>query len=225
VRQIFKLIAYTVVVWQAAVSAAMADTISITGGVLTLPALDATAPMTLTGTDGMRAFTFDGFISRAAAISLYGCRPCTSPTPIDITEASDADGHVTYGNESYTVGTAALDTEGSMGLDISAGLTPLPTPVSPDQTFTFTAPFRASGILVPPVIPGGLGSTLTGFGIATVMLTADSSVQPVGWKFVSAEYRFGEGSGGPAPVPEPASFVLLASGLSALLLKRRSRSV
>lgn len=225
-RPILKVMAYTMLASLAAVSPARADTISITGGLLTLPSLDGTAPMTLSGTDGVRAFTFDGFISHEAAIDLYGCRPCASPTSIDITEAADADGHVTYGSESYATGTGAMDTEGTMGFEISAGLTLLPTPVSASQRFTFSTPFTASGRLFPPVIPGGLGSALTGSGIATVMLAADSSVQPTGWKFLSATYRFNQGSGGPAPVPEPASFLLLASGLSALVAsRRRSRSV
>ena len=39
------------------------------------------------------------------------------------------------------------------------------------------------------------------------------------WDFRRAEYRFTAESGGPAPIPEPTSFVLFASGLSALLLK------
>lgn len=227
-RQTLKLIAYTVMVWLATLSAATADPISITGGVLTLPRLFETAPLTLTGTDGVRAFTFDGFISRDAAIGPYNCTPCTSQISIDVSEAGDAGGNVTYGNESYTTGNASADTQGAMRLDLVGGLKPLPPkPTSLDQRFTFSAPFALSGTLFPPVIPGGLRNTLTGSGIATVMLGPDptSGGPIVGWRFLRAEYRFGEGSGGPAPVPEPASFVLLASGLSALLLKRRSRLV
>jgi hypothetical protein len=192
-----------------------------------LPSNFAWAPTTLNGTDGVRTFTFtNGVITTDAIIGPYtSCEPCTTQVSIAIHAVIGVQGDVTYGSESYSVGPGILDTDGDLNLDVFGAPISLPT-AGIGELRTFTAPFTASGSLAPPFFPGGLSNTLSGSGMMSITLAGPMSVeQPREWSFRSAEYRFSAPSGGPAPVPEPASCLLIASGLSALALKRRSRAV
>jgi hypothetical protein len=215
-----------IVVGFAAPRTTSADPIAITKGTITLPANFAPAPTTLNGTDGVRPFTFDGVISTDAIIGPYtSCEPCTTQVSIAIHAVIGVSGDVTYGSESYRVGPGLLDTDGDLNLDVQGAIS-LPKPVAIGQLRTFTAPFTASGTLAPPFFAGGLANTLSGSGRMTITLVAGpgDAEQPTEWSFRSAEYRFNASSGGPAPVPEPASFLLFGSGVSALVLRRRSRA-
>jgi hypothetical protein len=225
-RRVLQLIACATALWLAAPPTVTADPIAITSGVITLPSSVGGGPITLTGTDGTRMFTFAGSISDIDP-DPSGCHPCVSQIGIDITAVGAAHGTLTYGNESYQTGGGFLDTEGALVLFVRGGPILLPAPLAIGEIRSFSAPFTASGRVVPPPIPGdGLTNTLTGSGIATVTLSGGpgNEVNPLLWDFQRAEYRF-SAAGGPAPIPEPTSFVLFASGLSALVLKRRSRAV
>jgi hypothetical protein len=227
VRRTFQLIVCMIVVGFAAPRTTSADPIAITKGTITLPANFATAPTTLSGTDGAHPFTFHGVISTDAIIGPYtSCEPCTTQVSIAIHAVLGVSGDVTYGSERYRVGPGLLDTDGDLNLDVQGGPIALPKPAAIGQLRTFTAPFTASGTLTPPFFPGGLANTLSGSGRMTITLAAGPSgvEQPTEWSFRSAEYRFNASSGGPAPVPEPASFLLFGSGISALVLRRRSRA-
>lgn len=228
-KRTLQLIACASLLWLAAPRTTSADPIAITSGTITLPANFAPAPTTLNGTDGVRTFTFtNGVISTDAIIGPYtSCEPCTTQVSIAIHAVIGVSGDVTYGSESYRVGPGLLDTDGDLNLDVLGAPIPLPTPGAVGELRTFTAPFTASGTLVPPFFPGGLTNTLSGSGMMTITLAGGPMGvgQPTEWSFRRAEYRFSESSGGPAPVPEPASCLLIASGLSALALKRRSRAV
>ncbi|HEU4938533.1 MAG TPA: PEP-CTERM sorting domain-containing protein [Vicinamibacterales bacterium] len=226
-RRILQLIAWLTAVWLAAPPTVAADPIAITSGVITLPSSVEAAPITLAGTDGARMFTFAGTLSDIDPAP-YSCHPCVSQIGIDINAPGAAHGTLTYGNESYQTGGGFLDTEGALVLFVQGGPILLPAPLALGEIRSFSAPFTASGRVVPPFIPGdGLSNTLTGSGIATVTLSGGpgNEMNPLVWDFRRAEYRFSAVSGGPAPIPEPASFLLIASGLSALVLKRRSRTV
>jgi len=147
---------------------------------------------------------------------------------LDVNASGATHGTLTYGNESYQVGGGFLDTEGALALLIEGRPILLPAPVSTGEIRSFSTPFTASGLVVPPAVPGtGLSNTLTGSGTVTVTVIGGpgGEVNPLVWDFRSAEYRFSATGGGPAPIPEPTSFVLFASGLSALVLKRRSRTM
>jgi PEP-CTERM motif-containing protein len=226
-RRTLQLIACATAVWLAAPPTVTAESIAITSGLITWEPLGEGGPATLTGTDGTRMFTFAGTISDIVP-DPASCHACVSQIKIGMRAPGAASGTVTYGNESYIVGGGFLDTEGILGLVIGGAPFLLPPPVAIHEIRSFSGPFTASGSVVPPAIPGGgLSNTLTGSGIATVTLISspggDDALAEF-WDFQRAEYRF-SAAGGPAPVPEPATLLLFASGLSALMMKRRSRSV
>jgi hypothetical protein len=223
-RRILQLIACATTVWLAAPATATAESIAITSGLITLPSGFGGGPITLTGTDGIRMFTFAGSLSDIDPAP-SACHPCLSQIAIDINAPGAAHGTLTYGNESYQTGAGFLDTEGTLVLFVQGAPILLPAPLAIDEIRSFSAPFTASGRVIPPFVPGGgLMNTLTGSGIATLTLSAGpgNEVNPLVWDFRRAEYRFTAETGGPAPVPEPTSCLLFASGLSALVLKRRA---
>jgi hypothetical protein len=226
-RRTLQLIACATVVWLAVPPTVTADPIAVTSGMITLRSVFEGGPMTLAGTDGTRIFTFSGSISDIVPAP-YLCHPCVSQIGIDISAPGAAHGTLAYGNESYQAGGGFLDTEGALILFVQGAPILLPAPLASGEIRSFSAPFTASGRVLPPPIPGdGLSNTLTGSGIATVTVLGGpgNEVNPFLWDFQTAEYRFTAASGGPAPVPEPVSILLVASGLSALVLKRRSRIV
>lgn len=225
-RRTLQLIACATAVWLGAPPTVTADPIAITSGLFTVTSPFEGGPLTLAGTDGTRMFSFVGAISDID-IGPSSCHPCLSSIGIDVNAPGAADGTLTYGSETYRTGLGFLDTEGTLGLFIDGERILLPPPLATGEIRSFSAPFTASGRLVPPEIPGGgLMNTLTGSGIATITLSGGpgGDVNHLVWDFRTAEYRFTE-SGGPAPVPEPATFMLFASGLSALALKRRKRAI
>ena len=222
-KRILQLIACATAVWLAAPPTVAADPIAITSGVITLPTSSGGGPVTLAGTDGTRMFTFAGTISDIDPAP-SSCHPCLSQIEIDISAPGAAHGTLTYGDESYRTGSGFLDTEGTLVLFVRGEPILLPPPAALGEIRSFSTPFTASGRVVPPGVPGdGLSNALIGSGIATVTLSGGpgNELNPLLWDFRRAEYLFGAGTGGPAPVAEPASFLLVASGLSALARKRR----
>lgn len=225
-KRILQLIACATAVWLAAPPTVAADPIAITSGVITLPMSFGGGPVTLAGTDGARMFTFEGTIADIDP-DPSSCHPCLSQIEINISAPGAAHGTLTYGDESYTTGSGVLDTEGTLVLFVRGAPILLPPPAALGEIRSFSTAFTASGSIIPPGVPGdGLSNTLTGSGIASVTLSSGPGGEPTPllWDFRRAEYLFSGGSGGPAPVPEPASFLLVASGLSALVRKRQSRT-
>ncbi len=226
-RPNLQLITCATAVWLAAPPPTVtADPIAVTSGVFILTSNEG-GPLTLAGTDGTRMFSFAGSINDIAPAP-YSCHPCVSQIRIDVNATGATHGTLTYGNESYQVSSGFLDTEGALPLVIEGEPILLPAPVAAGEIRSFSGPFTASGVVVPPGVPGtGLSNTLIGSGTATVTLIGGPGgpVNSFVWDFQSAEYRFSATAGGPAPIPEPTSFLLFASGLSALVLKRRTRAV
>ena len=207
-------------------SPAAAEPISITSGVISMPdARFEPAPTTLSGTDGIRSFTFDGFTSVSESFFAgNSCVPCArdaTSVSIDVTAASSIFGDVMYGSESYVTGSGFHDEEGGIFLSI-LGQASLPAS-QPEvgEIVIINAPFTMTGTLFPPVPGGGRGNTLVGSGMASVKMFGDPAdgITPA-WAFRSAEYQFLTAPD-PGPVPEPASVLLLSSGLAALALRRR----
>ena len=226
-RRTLQLIGCATAFWLAAPPTVAAEPIAVTSGVFILPTSVGGGPLTLAGTDGTRMFTFAGSISDIDP-DPYSCHPCVGQIGIDVNATGATHGTLTYGNETYQAGGGFLDTEGALALVIEGAPILLPAPIATGEIRSFSTPFTASGFVVPPGVPGtGLSNTLTGSGTATITVIGGpgGDVHPLVWDFRNAEYRFSATPGGPAPIPEPASFVLFASGLSALVLKRRSRTV
>ena len=207
---------------------AAAEPIAITSGTITLPQgiFDPAHPVTLSGSDGVRPFTFSGDIDADDSnLAAYTCRPCvegTAQLSIDIGAFGTVYGDVTYGTESYVTGSGTGNSPDQGGLAMQiAGSVALPALLpAPGEVVTITTPFTMTGSLLPPEMPGGGRSNLlTGSGMADVRLFVDPVEGLPLWSFHSAEYRF-LSSGSPNPVPEPASMLLLGSGLATLILRR-----
>jgi len=222
VKKSLQLLFATAALWSVAAGPATADPISITSGMISLPRIFQGGPMTLAGTDGVRAFTFDGVLSGSdAGIGAFACIPCSPNAQISVAifAFSAIFGTVVYGNETYLTNGAFSDLKGGLPLEIAgAGVLP-PPPTTVGETATFMVPFTAAGRLIPPGDPpGGLGNSILGSGLAAITVVGDfdDGGRPV-WSFQSAQYRFGE----QAPIPEPTSVLLLTTGLAGLALKRR----
>ena len=201
---------------------ASADPVTITSGSISIPASRTRpSPIQIEGTDGVLTFSLSGVIGAASSMELFFCAPCL-PTATTISLAInsaglDIPGMLTYGVDSYRVG-GLEDTFGTVVLELS-GFAVLPrAPSVINELATVTGPFEllANSHFSPPCC-GGPGNDLRGSGTATVLLFGDPGGGVPVWAFRSAEYRFTD----QAPIPEPASFVLLASGLIGVAVRRR----
>ncbi|HVF66550.1 MAG TPA: PEP-CTERM sorting domain-containing protein [Pyrinomonadaceae bacterium] len=108
-------------------------------------------------------------------------------------------------------------------LRIEAPNAVLPTGAD-QQTFVFIAPFTMTGVIFVSAehsgVPGGLRTEIVGSGTATYTARRANSPDPnAPWLSTSLTYTFGPAQ----PVPEPATMLLLGTGLAAFAARVRLR--
>lgn len=193
---------------------AVADPVVVTGGFVFVSGLHGPV-YSLVGNN----FAVTGGAGDFGATGPALCSPCVAGQLIPLNSL--------YIGRSLGMGTATVD--GSFFGDVifrgEFNLTGDPFLI-PDTTsaLTLTAPFSFAGVLVgcprgDPDCPTPLFTTqLTGSGLATVNLSVifDFQGRPL-FEFVNVNYAFNQN------IPEPASILLLVSGLAALGVKKLKR--
>ena len=208
--------------WAVGVSPLRAEPIVITSGLLVVtPGLFSSRPMALQG----EGFSFIGSIASNANVQpfllcFFSCEPGTTISMYATGSGGDVRGDVTYLDESFPCCSGVDRFRATMSVDFT-GEAVLP-PLGGD-TAEVTAPFLFEGGIRPPPSTSLPSGTLTGGGLATLSLRATTPPPGgvPGWQFQRLEYLFIED---PSVVPEPASMLLVGSGLAVLLKLRRRRT-
>ena len=196
-------------------SQASAEPIRITGGTIVVTGLTGLGTISIVGT---RGFSLTGPVSplEGRVDPFTECVPCL-PGATTLSVGAFLGGTVfpdavaTLDGQTYTVGSGIDDPEG-VNFEVF-GIASLPA--LRDSGTTITAPFTADGNFFLPF----LTERIRGRGIATVALKPfPPGASPEAWEIDRlVRYDFSD------PVPEPATLVLVAGGLAAIVRARKKR--
>ena len=197
-----------------AICPASADPIRITGGSVTLvDQFTVENVVDIHGTQGFRGEFIPGQVG-----GQWVCNPCGAPgDPISLdafVSTVDGRGTVTFAGVRYTVGATVLSPgNAAVSLQPRGGPVVLP-PLSPRASLS--VPFELGpGSFLERGGPGEITVPLIGSGTATLDVIANQFDEPI-WELSSLRYDF-------APTPEPATVLLVGTGMFALAARRYRR--
>ena len=195
---------------------ASADPIRITGGSVTLVGQFTTENVVaIHGTQGFRAEFIPGQVG-----GQWVCKPCGAPGDAISLDAFvstvDGVGTVEFAGMKYTVG-AMNPSPGDAVVSLQPRGGPVILP-SLNPRASLSVPFElgaSSSLLLDNGGPGLVEVQLIGSGTATLDVIANQFGEPL-WELSSLRYDF-------APIPEPATVLLLGTGMFALAARRYGR--
>jgi PEP-CTERM motif len=192
-------------------SPARADKLALTGGTLDLDvSVNATGPVQLTGD---RGFSFTGFMHGTGGLG-DPLPPGTAVTLQIGAVGLDLPGTATLDGTTYTdVGGASSDSSARLRFSTTVLL-----PAVVDAPATIIAPFALDFILF--VGGTGQGTPFFGTGTARIFLDQNLGLGVPSWGVTGIR---ADVSNSPAPVPEPATLLLLGGGLAGVGLTRLRR--
>jgi hypothetical protein len=214
-KQVSSLVVLSAVLTFAAVPGrAAADPIQIEEGRLDMVGLGGTVSLAAAG------FAFTGGVVVTGGVfgPWTSCLPCNPGDSISLGAfwgGNDLHGTAIFNGVTYEqVGSlmpgrafGSVTFTGSSLIAPGAGL-----------TATVTGPFTFQGEFFFPATGGfpSSSASLLGSGTATIQLAR--SVEDIGWAYRAAVYEFDQG---PAPIPEPGTWLLVSSALAGLAARRR----